>query len=330
MGLKGKSCLRLMDFSLLELETLLDLALVLKKNKKAGTEQRRLEGKNIALIFEKTSTRTRCAFEVAAFDQGAKTSYLEKDAVQMGTKESIRDTARILGRFYDGIEYRGYSQETAEELAHYAGVPVWNGLTDEFHPTQVLADFLTIRETFLGKKFSEIQLVYIGDGRNNMANSLLEGAAMMGMNFKIISPKEYWPSTSLIAKCQILAQKTGAKIELTDKVEKVKGADFIYTDVWVSMGEPEAIWYDRIKKLRPYQVNRNLLELTGNKDVKFLHCLPAYHDNKTEIGRFLLKESDLDGLEVTDEVFESPASLVFDQAENRLHTIKALMVATLS
>lgn len=331
MGLRGKSCLRLLDLSVSDVETLLQMSAQLKKMKKQGQEEKKLQGKNIALVFEKTSTRTRCAFEVAAFDQGACVSYLEKGTLQMGKKESIKDTARVLGRFYDGIEYRGHAHEIVEELAHYAGVPVWNGLTDEFHPTQVLADFLTISEALPEKRLSEVHLVYVGDGRNNMANSLMEGAALMGMKFTIVAPRVYWPCQGLVAKFQTLAQKTGAQIVVTDEIASgVHGADFIYTDVWVSMGEPEHIWSERIAKLTPYQVNQNLLALTKNPEVKFMHCLPAYHDGETEVGKMLCEGATSEGLEVTEDVFESTASLVFDQAENRLHTIKALMVATLA
>ena len=321
--------LTLMDFTPKEINYFLDLAMDLKKAKYAGTERQKLKGKNIALIFEKNSTRTRCAFEVGALDQGAHVTYLGPTGTQIGKKESVADTARVLGRMYDGIEYRGYGQEVVEELAKYAGVPVWNGLTTEDHPTQILADFLTIKEHF-DKPLSSIVFVYTGDGRNNMANALMIGAAKMGMDFRIVSPKHLFPEDELVRKCNEVAKETGAKITLTDIVAKgVKDADVIYTDVWVSMGEADEVWAERIKILKPYQVNMEMLKLTGNKNVKFMHCLPAFHDLKTIVGKEIFEKYGLKGLEVTDEVFESEHSIVFDEAENRMHTIKAVMVATL-
>jgi len=318
-----------MDFTPKEINFLLDLAQDLKKAKYTGVEKQKLKGKNIALLFEKDSTRTRCAFEVAAHDQGAHVTYLGPTGSQMGKKESIADTARVLGRMYDGIEYRGYGQEIVEELAKYAGVPIWNGLTNEDHPTQILADFLTIREHF-SKPLSEIKFVYAGDGRNNMANALMIGAAKMGMDFRIVAPKSLFPEDELVKKCEKIISETGGKITLTDNVEEgVKDVDVIYTDVWVSMGEPDEVWEQRIKLLMPYQVNKKMLELTGNKDVKFMHCLPAFHDVKTKVGKEIYEKFGIESMEVTDEVFESSASIVFDEAENRMHTIKAVMVATL-
>ncbi|HPT12716.1 MAG TPA: ornithine carbamoyltransferase, partial [Bacteroidales bacterium] len=289
----------------------------------------RLEGKNIALIFEKTSTRTRCAFEVAALDQGAHVTYLGPSGSQIGVKESMKDTARVLGRMYDGIEYRGYGQKIVEELAQYAGVPVWNGLTDEFHPTQILADFLTMME-HSDKPLNQVSFCYLGDARNNMGNSLMVGAAKMGMDFRAAAPKACQPAEELQAKCREIAKETGARITITENVdEAVKGVDFLYTDVWVSMGEPDSVWVERIKLLKPYQVNSAVVKKTGNPKVKFLHCLPSYHNRETKIGEEIFQKYGLDGLEVTEDVFESPASIVFDEAENRLHTIKAVMVATL-
>jgi len=318
-----------MDFTPKEINYFLDLARDLKRAKYAGTEQQNLKGKNIALIFEKSSTRTRCAFEVGALDQGAHVTYLGPTGTQMGKKESVADTARVLGRMYDGIEYRGFGQEVVEELAKYAGVPVWNGLTTEDHPTQILADFLTIQEHF-DKPLSSIVFVYAGDGRNNMANALMIGAAKMGMDFRIVSPKHLFPETELVAKCNEVAKETGAKITITDNVAAgVKNADVLYTDVWVSMGEPDEVWAERIKILKPYQINMEMIKLTGNDNVKFMHCLPAFHDLKTIVGKDVFEKYGLDGLEVTDEVFESKHSIVFDEAENRMHTIKAVMVATL-
>jgi len=328
-NLRNRHFLTLMDFSPKEINYLLELSQDLKKAKYAGTEQQRLVGKNIALIFEKDSTRTRCAFEVAAHDQGAHVTYLGPTGSQMGKKESVADTARVLGRMYDGIEYRGFGQEIVEELAKYAGVPVWNGLTNEDHPTQILADFLTVKEHF-AKPLSEVVFVYTGDGRNNMANALMIGAAKMGMDFRIVAPNTLFPEEALVAKCMEIAKETGAKITLTDNVaEGVKDADVIYTDVWVSMGEPDEVWVERIKLLKPYQVNKEMMALTGKRDTKFMHCLPAFHDTKTKIGKEIFEKYGLDGMEVSNDVFESEASIVFDEAENRMHTIKAVMVATL-
>jgi len=328
-NLRNRHFLKLLDFTPAEIKFLLDLSKDLKKAKYAGTEQQKLKGKNIALIFEKDSTRTRCAFEVAAFDQGAHVTYLGPTGSQMGKKESVRDTALVLGRMYDGIEYRGYGQEIVEELAAYAGVPVWNGLTNEFHPTQILADFLTMME-HCDKPINQISFAYLGDARNNMGNSLLIGAAKMGMDFRSVAPKEVQPSADLVKKAQEIAKETGAKITITDDLKKgVKGCDFLYTDVWVSMGEPDEVWKERINLLKPYQVNKAAMEATGNPNVKFMHCLPAFHDKETKVGAEIYKKFGLDGMEVTDEVFESKASIVFDEAENRMHTIKAVMVATL-
>lgn len=328
-NLRNRHFLTLMDFTPKEINFLLDLAEDLKKAKYTGVEQQKLKGKNIALLFEKDSTRTRCAFEVAAHDQGAHVTYLGPTGSQMGKKESIPDTARVLGRMFDGIEYRGFGQEVVEELAKYSGVPVWNGLTNEDHPTQILADFLTIREHF-SKPLNEIKFVYAGDGRNNMANALMIGAAKMGMDFRIVAPKSLFPEEELVKKCQSIINETGGKITLTDNVEEgVKDVDVIYTDVWVSMGEADEVWEQRIKLLMPYQVNKKMLELTGNKDVKFMHCLPAFHDLKTKVGKEIYEKFGIESMEVTDEVFESSASIVFDEAENRMHTIKAVMVATL-
>ncbi|WLC67927.1 ornithine carbamoyltransferase [Clostridium tagluense] len=328
-NLRNRNFLTLMDFTPKEINYFLDLARDLKRAKYAGTEQQTLKGKNIALIFEKSSTRTRCAFEVGALDQGAHVTYLGPTGTQIGKKESVADTARVLGRMYDGIEYRGYGQEVVEELAKYAGVPVWNGLTTEDHPTQILADFLTIKEHF-SKPLNEIKFVYAGDGRNNMANALMIGAAKMGMDFRIVAPNSLFPEDALVNKCREVASDTGAKITITDDVAQgVKGADVIYTDVWVSMGEADEVWQQRISVLKPYQVNKEMMKLTGNKDTKFMHCLPAYHDLKTGVGREVFEKFGMNGVEVTDEVFESEASIVFDEAENRMHTIKAVMVATL-
>ncbi|KGD76644.1 ornithine carbamoyltransferase [Tatumella morbirosei] len=323
--------LRLLDFTPAELEQLLSLAARLKKEKKQGTEKPALQGKNIALIFEKDSTRTRCSFEVAAYDQGARVTWLGASGSQIGHKESIKDTARVLGRMYDGIQYRGYGQDIVETLAEFAGVPVWNGLTTEFHPTQLLADLLTMQEHLPGKKFSEMTLVYVGDARNNMGNSMLEAAALTGLNLRLVAPKACWPEDGLVEECQAAAAQTGGKITLTESVaDGVKGADFIYTDVWVSMGEAKEAWAERIALLRPYQVNQQMLALSGNPGVKFLHCLPAFHDDQTSVGKQMAEQYGFtDGIEVTNEVFESEHSIVFDQAENRMHTIKAVMVATL-
>jgi len=328
-NLKNRNFLSLMDFTPKEINYLLDLAMDLKKAKYAGTEQQKLKGKNIALIFEKDSTRTRCAFEVGALDQGAHVTYLGPTGTQIGKKESVADTARVIGRMYDGIEYRGYGQEIVEELAKYAGVPVWNGLTTQDHPTQILADFLTIKEHF-EKSLSDIVFVYVGDGRNNMANALMIGAVKMGMDFRIVSPKQLFPKSKLVQTCNEVARETGAKITITDNVaEGVKDADVLYTDVWVSMGEPDSVWEERISTLKSYQINMEMIELTGNKKVKFMHCLPAFHDTRTTVGKDIFEKYGLKGLEVTDEIFESAHSIVFDEAENRMHTIKAVMVATL-
>jgi ornithine carbamoyltransferase len=328
-NLRNRSFLTLMDFTPKEINHLLQLSEDLKKAKYTGTEQQKLKGKNIVLLFEKDSTRTRCAFEVAAYDQGAHVTYLGPTGSQMGKKESIEDTARVLGRMYDGIEYRGYGQEVVETLAEYSNIPVWNGLTDADHPTQVLADFLTIKE-HLDKPLNKIIFVYSGDGRNNVANALMIGAVKMGMDFRMLSPKELFPTEELLEKCKATAKETGAKITCTDNVATaVKDADVIYTDVWVSMGEPDAVWESRIKLLRPYQVNMEMLKLTGNDKVIFEHCLPAFHDLKTKVGKDIYEKYGLTAMEVTDEVFESKHSVVFDEAENRMHTIKAVMVATL-
>jgi ornithine carbamoyltransferase len=329
MKLKGRHFLKLLDFSIQEIECLLSLSTELKKAKKSGTESQRLKGKNIALIFEKTSTRTRCAFEAAAYDQGAHVTYLDPTGSQLGKKESIRDTARVLGRMYHGIEYRGFEQARVEELAKHAGVPVWNGLTNEFHPTQALADVLTMQE-HSAKPLKQVAFAFLGDGRNNVANSLLVAAAKMGMDCRIVAPANLHPNAELVATTREIAKSTGARISITDDVAAgVAGCDFLYTDVWVSMGEPDAVWAERIRVLTPYQVNRAVLEKTGNPKVKFLHCLPAFHDRQTEIGDAIFRKFGLEAMEVTDEVFESPAAIVFDQAENRLHTIKAVMVATI-
>ena len=329
-NLRNRNFLKLLDFTPKEIQFLLDLSADLKKAKYAGTEQKKLNGKNIALIFEKASTRTRCAFEVAAFDQGAQVSYLGPSGSQIGQKESMKDTARVLGRMYDGIEYRGFGQSIVEDLGAYAGVPVWNGLTDEFHPTQILADFLTMLEHGRGKHLHQISFAYLGDARNNMGNSLLVGAAKMGMDIRLVAPKAFWPEEHLVEECQAIAQSTGAKITLTEDVaEAVKGCDFLYTDVWVSMGEAPEAWDERVAVMTPYQVNMDVIKLTGNPQVKFMHCLPAFHNNETVIGQQVADKYGMNGLEVTDEVFESDYSIVFDEAENRMHTIKAVMVATL-
>jgi len=328
-NLRNRNFLKLLDFTPEEIKYLLKLSADLKAAKYAGIEQPRLKGKNIVLLFEKDSTRTRCAFEVAALDQGAHVTYLGPSGSQMGKKESMKDTARVLGRMYDGIEYRGYGQDIVEALGKYAGVPVWNGLTNEFHPTQILADFLTMQE-HSDKPLHHVSFAYLGDARNNMGNSLMVGAAKMGMDFRAVAPKECWPEESLVAKCREIAKETGAKITLTDKVEEgVKGVDFLYTDVWVSMGEPAEVWEQRINLLKPYQVNMNVVKATGNPKVKFLHCLPAFHNLETEVGRDIHKKFGLEAMEATEDVFESPMSIVFDEAENRMHTIKAVMVATL-
>ena len=329
IDLKNRSFLKLLDFSPAEIQYLLDLAAELKADKKAGREHKTLVGKNIALIFEKTSTRTRCSFEVAAYDQGAHVTYLGPTGSQIGIKESMKDTARVLGRMYDGIEYRGFAQKTVEELAEYSGVPVWNGLTNEFHPTQILADFLTMRE-HSNKPLNQVTYAYLGDARYNMGNSLLVGGAKMGMDVRIVAPKTLQPSAELVAECRKVAAETGARITITDDVDEgVRGCDFIYTDIWVSMGEPDEVWKERIAMLKPYQVNASLMARTGNPDCKFMHCLPSYHNRETKAGEEVYQKFGMDGVEVTEEVFESPASIVFDEAENRMHTIKAVMVATL-
>jgi ornithine carbamoyltransferase len=328
-NLKNRNFLKLLDFTPQEIKFLLELAASLKTAKYTGTEQQKLKGKNIALIFEKDSTRTRCAFEVAALDQGAHVTYLGPSGSQIGKKESMKDTARVLGRMYDGIEYRGYGQSIVEDLGKYAGVPVWNGLTTEFHPTQILADFLTMQE-HSDKPLNKVSFCYLGDAKNNMGNSLMVGAAKMGMDFRAAAPKACWPTEELVAKCREIAKETGAKITLTEDVaEGVKGVDFLYTDVWVSMGEPAEVWQERIKLLKPYQVNMDVVKKTGNPHVKFLHCLPAFHNRETTMGEDIFQKYGLDGMEVTEDVFESVNSIVFDEAENRLHTIKAVMVATL-
>ena len=328
-NLRNRNFLKLLDFTPAEIRFLLTLAADLKKAKYTGTEQPTLKGKNIVLLFEKDSTRTRCSFEVAALDQGAHVTYLGPSGSQMGKKESMKDTARVLGRIYDGIEYRGYSQEIVEALGKYAGVPVWNGLTTEFHPTQILADFLTMME-HSDKPLHQISFCYLGDARNNMGNSLMVGAAKMGMDFRAAAPKACQPDENLVAQCREIAKETGAKITITENVdEAVKGVDFLYTDVWVSMGEPAEVWAERIKLLTPYQVNMDVVKKTGNPNVKFLHCLPSFHNRETVIGEDIYQKYGIEAMEVTDEVFESPMSIVFDEAENRLHTIKAVMVATL-
>lgn len=326
-NLKGKNFLKLLDFSSKEIRFLLDLSKHLKISKYAGTENENLKGKNIALIFEKTSTRTRCAFETAAYDQGARVTYLGPVGSQMGKKESIIDTAKVLGRMYDGIEYRGFGQDIVEDLGKYAGVPVWNGLTDMFHPTQILADFLTIEENF--GKLEGIKLAYVGDGRNNVANSLMIGAAKMGLDFRIVCPKELEPTTELLNTSLEISKTTGAKITITNDIEEgIKGIHAIYTDVWVSMGEPESVWEERIKLLLPYQVNKKMMDLASPNAI-FLHCLPAFHDLKTITGKEIYEKFGIDCMEVSDEVFLSKQSKVFDEAENRTHTIKAVMIATL-
>ena len=328
-NLRNRNFVKLLDFTPKEIKFLLDLSMDLKKAKYAGTEQKRLENKNIALIFEKSSTRTRCAFEVAAHDQGANVTYLGPTGSQIGKKESMKDTARVLGRMYDGIEYRGFGQQIVEELAEFAGVPVWNGLTTEFHPTQILADFLTMME-HSDKPLHQVSFAYLGDARNNMGNSLMVGAAKMGMDFRAVAPKSVWPEETLVNTCREIAKETGATITLTESVDEgVKGVDFLYTDVWVSMGEPDEVWKERIELLLPYQVNRVMLEKTGNPKVKFLHCLPSFHNRNTIVGEEIYQKYGIEAMEVSDDVFESENSVVFDEAENRLHTIKAVMVATL-
>lgn len=329
VNLTKRNFLKLLDFSPEEIQYLLDLSKELKNAKKAGKEVQKLKGKNVVLLFAKDSTRTRCAFEVAAMDQGAGVTFIGPSGSQMGKKESMKDTARVLGRMYDGIEYRGYGQEIVEELGAYAGVPVWNGLTNEFHPTQILADLLTILEN-TDKPFNEISLAYLGDARNNMGNSLMVGCAKMGMKFTAVAPKDLWTNEDLVKQCGEIAAETGASINFSeDPVAGVKGADFLYTDVWVSMGEPEEEWDKRISIMKPYQVNMEMIKNTGNPEVKFMHCLPAFHNRETKVGEDIYQKFGLDAMEVSEEVFESDYSIVFDEAENRLHTIKAVMVATL-
>lgn len=328
-NLRNRSFVKLLDFTPREIRFLLELSADLKAAKYGGYEQPRLRGKNIALIFEKSSTRTRTAFEVAAYDQGAHVTYLGPSGSQIGHKESMKDTARVLGRVYDGIEYRGFAQTTVEELAAHSGVPVWNGLTNEFHPTQIMADVLTMSE-HSNKHLEEIAYCYMGDARNNMGNSLMVGGCELGMDVRLCAPRDLWPEDSLVAQCRSIAAETGARLTLTEQAEEgLGGVDFIHTDVWVSMGEADSVWAERITALSPYQVNSRAVDLTGNPQVKFMHCLPAFHNRETTIGEEIHQKFGLDGMEVTDEVFESERSIVFDQAENRMHTIKAIMVATL-
>ncbi len=328
-NLRNRNFLKLLDFTPKEIKFLLELSADLKKAKYAGTEQKTLTGKNIALIFEKASTRTRCAFETAAYDQGANVTYLGPSGTQIGKKESMKDTARVLGRMYDGIEYRGFGQDIVEVLGEYAGVPVWNGLTNEYHPTQILADFLTMME-HSDKPLHQVSFAFMGDARNNMGNSLMVGAAKMGMDFRAVAPKQMWPDKELVAQCNEIAKQTGATITLTENTDEgVKGVDFVYTDVWVSMGEADEVWKDRIAMMMPYQVNASLMAKTGNAKAKFMHCLPAFHNRETIVGEDIFKKFGVEAMEVSDDVFESENSVVFDEAENRLHTIKAVMVATL-
>jgi ornithine carbamoyltransferase len=328
-NLRNRSFVKLLDLTPKEILFLLELSKDLKAAKYGGYEQPRLKGKNIALIFEKSSTRTRTSFEVAAYDQGAHVTYLGPSGSQIGHKESMKDTARVLGRVYDGIEYRGFAQATVEELAEYSGVPVWNGLTNEFHPTQVLADVLTMME-HSDKPLTEIAYCYLGDARNNMSNSLMVGGCKLGMDVRLCAPRSLWPEEGLVETCRQIAAETGARLTVTEDVaEGVKGVDFLYTDVWVSMGEPDSVWAERIEVLKPYQINMDVVKLTGNPEIKFLHCLPAFHNRETKIGEEIYQKFGLDGMEVTEDVFESEHSIVFDQSENRLHTIKAIMVATL-
>jgi ornithine carbamoyltransferase len=330
IDLRGRHLLKLADFSSEEITYLIDLAAELKAAKSEGREARKLVGKAIALIFEKDSTRTRCAFEVAAYDQGAHVTFIGPSGSHLGRKETVKDTARVLGRMYDAIEYRGFAQETAEQLAEFAGVPVYNGLTDDWHPTQTLADFLTFRE-HVDKPLNEVSFCYLGDARSNMGNSYLVDGAKLGMDVRIASPKSLWPRDEVIRLARSLAEETGARIAITEDVaEAVKGADFLLTDVWVSMGEPDAVWAERIELLRPYQVNSETMAATGNPDAKFMHCLPAFHNTDTQVGKEIFEKFGMESLEVTEDVCESPASVVFDEAENRLHTIKAVMVATLA
>jgi ornithine carbamoyltransferase len=327
-NLRNRSYLTLLDFSSRDIRYLLDLARDLKRAKYGGYEQQRMKGKNIAIIFEKASTRTRVSFEVAAYDQGAHVTYLGPEGSQIGHKESMRDTARVLGRIFDGIEYRGFAQEIVRDLAEYADVPVWNGLTDQFHPTQILADFLTMQE-HSDKPLHEVAYAYFGDARNNMGDSLMIGGVKMGMDVRLCGPKHLWPDADLVKDCKAIAKDTGARLTLTDDpAVGAKGVDFVYTDVWVSMGEADSVWEERIKLLKPYQVNAALVKKTGNPKVKFMHCLPAFHDRNTEVGEEIFQKFGLDGLEVTNDVFESERAIVWDQAENRMHTIKAIMVAT--
>lgn len=328
-NIHNRSLATLKDLTTQEIGFLLRLAADLKNAKYSGTEQQNLKGKNIALIFEKSSTRTRCSFEIAAYDQGANVTYLGPSGTQIGYKESMKDTAKVLGRLYDAIEYRGFKQQDVDDLIQYANVPVWNGLTDAYHPTQILADFLTMCE-HAHRQLNKISFCFLGDGKNNMGNSLMIGAAKMGIDFRMACPNQCAPSQQLIEECQEITKTTGASITITEDLEKaVKGCDFLYTDVWVSMGEPDSVWEERINLLLPYQVNQKTMELTGNPNCKFMHCLPAFHNRETEKGEEIFQKFGLDGLEVTEEVFESPASIVFDEAENRVHTIKALLVATL-
>jgi ornithine carbamoyltransferase len=330
INLHNRHFLKLFDYTRDEIRFLLDLANELKQAKGEGREVKRLEGKNIALIFEKASTRTRCAFEVAAFDQGAHVTYLDPSGSHIGHKETMKDTARVLGRMYDGIEYRGFGQKICEELAEHAGVPVWNGLTDEFHPTQALADVLTMMEHTKKADVTEVSYCYLGDARNNVGNSLLVVGAKLGMDVRMAAPRQYWPYDDLVAECRTIAGQSGARITLTEDVaEGVEGVDFLETDVWVSMGEAVEKWAERVAALQPYQVNRNVVNMVKNPEVKFLHCLPAFHNRNTTVGREIFEQYGLDGMEVTEDVFESDLSLVFDEAENRVHTIKAVMVATL-
>jgi ornithine carbamoyltransferase len=329
-NLRNRNFLKELDFTPEELKFLLRLSRDLKAAKYGGYEKPKLVGKNIALIFEKTSTRTRCAFEVAAYDQGAHVTYLGPEGSQIGLKESMKDTARVLGRMYDGIEYRGFAQDTVEILGQFAGVPVWNGLTDQFHPTQMLCDMLTMKENSDGKRYREIAYCYLGDARNNMGNSLMVMGSKLGMDVRLCAPKALWPEEGLVKTCREVAAETGARLTITESVDEgVKGVDYLYTDVWVSMGEPKEVWDQRIKLLKPYQINADVVKKTGNPKVKFMHCLPAFHNRETKVGEEIYEKSGLSGLEVTEEVFESEASIVFAQAENRMHTIKAVMVATI-
>ena len=328
-NIRGRSYLKLLDFSQREMRYLLDLSRDLKRAKYAGTEQQHLKGKNICLIFEKTSTRTRCAFEVAAYDQGANITYLDPTGSQIGHKESMKDTARVLGRMYDAIEYRGFSQEAVEVLAEYAGVPVFNGLTDEYHPTQMAADLMTMRE-HSDKPLTDISYAFIGDARNNMGHSLMIAGCLMGMDVRLVAPKDVWPDPEMEAMARDLQKTYGAKLTITDDpVEGVKGCDFIHTDVWVSMGEPAEVWEQRIKLLKPYQVNAELIAATGNPHCRFMHCLPAFHNRDTKVGEEMFEKFGVAEMEVTEEVFESPVGIQFEQAENRMHSIKAIMVATI-